>query len=108
MKLKSYRSLELTLNPSDSTAMTPQELQKQAIQLPIAERWRLVQTVLTSIQQETQSATPPTDEQLPMETEIDTAIAQLHPWTQSLIGILPAASADLQETYIDYLEEKYA
>jgi len=88
--------------------MTPQELQKQAIRLPIAERWRLVQTLLVSIQQETQPATPPADEQHSTGTEIDAAIAQLHPWTQSLIGILPANSADPPETYIDYLEEKYA
>ena len=88
--------------------MTPQELQKQAIQLPLAERWRLVQTVLASIQQETQPETSPADEQPTTEAGMDAAIAQLHPWTQSLIGILPAASDDLQETYMDYLEEKYA
>ncbi|TAF07011.1 MAG: hypothetical protein EAZ77_11080 [Nostocales cyanobacterium] len=34
--------------------MTLQELQKQVLQLPISERWELVQTLLESIQQETQ------------------------------------------------------
>ena len=34
--------------------MTLQELQKQVLQLPMSERWQLVQTVLESIQQETQ------------------------------------------------------
>ena len=33
--------------------MTLQELQKQVLQLPMSERWQLVQTVLESIQQET-------------------------------------------------------
>ena len=33
--------------------MTLQELQKQVFQLPMNERWQLVQTVLESIQQET-------------------------------------------------------
>jgi hypothetical protein len=36
--------------------MTLQELQKQVLQLPMSERWQLVQTVLESIQQETISA----------------------------------------------------
>ncbi|MEL6402116.1 MAG: hypothetical protein AAFR26_24040 [Cyanobacteria bacterium J06626_4] len=88
--------------------MTPQELQTQVIQLPIADRWRLVQTLLASIQQETQPATTATNQQCSAEPEIEAAIAQLHPWTQSLIGILPTTSEDPQDTYIDYLEEKYA
>ncbi|MBD2442914.1 hypothetical protein H6G25_06810 [Dolichospermum sp. FACHB-1091] len=33
--------------------MTLQELQKQVLQLPMSDRWQLVQTVLESIQQET-------------------------------------------------------
>ena len=33
--------------------MTLQELQKQVLQLPMNDRWQLVQTVLESIQQET-------------------------------------------------------
>jgi hypothetical protein len=33
--------------------MTLRELQKQALQLPINERWQLVQTLLESLQQET-------------------------------------------------------
>ncbi|HLP91320.1 MAG TPA: hypothetical protein VK184_22400 [Nostocaceae cyanobacterium] len=34
--------------------MTLQELQKQALKLSISERWQLLQTLLKSIQQETQ------------------------------------------------------
>lgn len=34
--------------------MTLQELQKQALKLSISERWQLLQTLLESIQQETQ------------------------------------------------------
>lgn len=37
--------------------MTLQELQKQVLQLPMQERWRLVQTVLVSLQEETLPAT---------------------------------------------------
>lgn len=33
--------------------MTLQELQKQALQLSISERWQLVQTLMESLQQET-------------------------------------------------------
>ena len=33
--------------------MTLQELQKQVLQLPISDRWQLVQTLLESLQQET-------------------------------------------------------
>jgi hypothetical protein len=35
--------------------MTLQELQKQALQLPISDRWQLVQTLLESLQRETGS-----------------------------------------------------
>ncbi len=35
--------------------MTLQELQKQALQLPISDRWQLVQTLLESLQRETRS-----------------------------------------------------
>lgn len=35
--------------------MTLQELQKQALQLPISDRWQLVQTLLESLQRETHS-----------------------------------------------------
>lgn len=35
--------------------MTLQELQKQALQLPISDRWLLVQTLLESLQRETRS-----------------------------------------------------
>jgi hypothetical protein len=39
--------------------MTLQELQKQVLQLPIRERWQLVQAVLTSLQEETRSERKP-------------------------------------------------
>lgn len=35
--------------------MTLQELQKQALQLPISDRWQLVQALLDSLQRETRS-----------------------------------------------------
>ncbi|GAP97537.1 hypothetical protein [Leptolyngbya sp. NIES-2104] len=60
--------------------MTWQELQNQALQLPIRDRWRLVQSLLSSIQQETlvsSDSTPSTN-----------SFTSLDPWTQSLIGVI--------------------
>lgn len=79
--------------------MTLQELQKQALQLPISDRWRLVQSVLTSIQQETLSSIPPSPIVKPLN--------DLDPWTQSLIGIIQLGAENPTESYVDYLEKKY-
>ena len=81
--------------------MTLQELQKQALQLPISERWRLVQSLLTSIERETQVSTFP----IP---EVKFIVDDLDPWTQSLIGIIQIDDENFQESYVDYLEEKYS
>jgi hypothetical protein len=80
--------------------MILEELKKQALQLPISDRLRLVQSVLTSIQQETIASIP----SIPNLA----SIAGLDPWTQSLIGIVPLSSEDFRESYVDYLEEKYS
>ena len=64
--------------------MTLQELQKQALQLPIGDRWRLVQSLLTSIEQETRSFT---SSSMP-SGEPGKPIDDLNPWTQSLIGVI--------------------
>ncbi len=80
--------------------MTLQELQKQALQLPIRERWHLVQSLLSSIQQETllsNSLTPNVQ-----------SLTGLDPWTQSLIGVIQLDAEDTRESYVDYLEEKYS
>lgn len=79
--------------------MTLQELQKQALQLPISERWRLVQSLLASIQQETLSPISPSPTVKPL-TDLD-------PWTQSLIGAIQLGAENLAKSYVDYLEEKY-
>jgi Ni,Fe-hydrogenase III component G len=75
--------------------MTLQELQKQALQLPISQRWHLVQSVLASIQKETLSSMPEN-------------LTELDPWTQSLIGVIQLGEENPAESYIDYLEEKYS
>jgi hypothetical protein len=80
--------------------MILEELKKQALQLPISDRLRIVQSVLTSIQQETIASIP----SIPNLA----SIARLDPWTQSLIGIVPLSSENFRETYVDYLEEKYS
>ncbi|WP_353929901.1 hypothetical protein WJM97_16560 [Okeanomitos corallinicola TIOX110] len=77
-----------------------QQLQEQVLKLPIKERWNLVQTVLASIQQETLSSISP---QPTLET-----LSELDPWTQSLIGVISLESENPEESYVNYLEEKYS
>ncbi|WP_192881682.1 hypothetical protein [Nostoc sp. CENA543] len=80
--------------------MTLQELQNQALQLPISDRWRLVQSLLSSIQQETLLSIPP-------NTSMN-SFTNLDPWTQSLIGVISLDAEESIESYVDYLEEKYS
>lgn len=80
--------------------MTLTELQKQALELPIGDRWRLVQSLLSSIQQETldsNSLTPNVRD-----------LKGIDPWTQSLIGVIQLGSQEPTDSYVDYLEEKYS
>ncbi|WP_199247124.1 hypothetical protein [[Phormidium] sp. ETS-05] len=80
--------------------MTLQELQKQALQLPIRERWSLVQSLLSSIQEETllsNSLNPNAQ-----------SLTDIAPWTQSLIGVIQLDDENPIESYVDYLEEKYS
>jgi hypothetical protein len=79
--------------------MTLQEMQNQAMQLSIGDRWRLVQSLLDSIQQETSSLNPP-------QSNVNLA-SNLDPWTQSLMGVIQLGTENPTEAYIDYLEEKY-
>jgi hypothetical protein len=79
--------------------MTLQEMQNQAMQLSIGDRWRLVQTLLNSIQQETSSLNPP-------QPNLNLS-SNLEPWTQSLMGVIQLDTENPTEAYIDYLEEKY-
>lgn len=81
--------------------MTRQELQEQARQLSVRDRWRLVQSTLASIQKETLS--PPPLSGLPTESLTD-----LDPWTQSLMGAIPTDADSSTESYVDYLQEKYS
>ncbi|WP_017324357.1 hypothetical protein [Synechococcus sp. PCC 7336] len=81
--------------------MTWQELQKQALQLPIGDRWRLVQLLLSSIQKETLVLFSP-----PIPNT--NSLTGLDPWTQSLIGVIKLGTEDPTESYVDYLEEKYS
>jgi len=78
--------------------MTLHEIQNQALQLPISDRWRLVQSLLSSIQQETLALSPP--------TTMDSFV-ELNPWTQSLMGVVQLGTEEPTESYVDYLEEKY-
>lgn len=80
--------------------MTLQELQNQLLELPIGDRWRLVQSLLSSIQQETLLFNPPN----PSEN----SFTDLDPWTQSLIGVIQLSAEDSTESYVNYLENKYS
>ncbi len=80
--------------------MTLQELQNQALQLPISDRWRLVQSLVSSIQQENLVFSPP-------NSNVN-LFASLDPWTQSLIGVIQLSAEDPPDTHVDYLEEKYS
>jgi hypothetical protein len=79
--------------------MTLQELQNQALHLSIGDRRRLVQSLLSSIQQETSSFSSPNPSV--------NLITGLDPWTQSLLGVIQLNSEDPTESYMDYLEAKY-
>ncbi len=80
--------------------MPLQEIQNQALQLTVSDRWRLVQSLMSSIQQETLILGPPT-------TTVN-SFAELNPWTQSLIGVVQLGTEEPTESYVDYLEEKYS
>lgn len=74
--------------------MTLEELQNQVLQLPIGDRWRLVQLLLSSIQQETlafSSSTPNAN-----------SLTGLDPWTKSLIGIIQLGTKDPTESQYTY------
>ncbi len=60
--------------------MTLQDVQKQALQLAVGDRWHLVQSLLCSIQKETVVLSPPTPDTTPL--------ADLDPWAQSLVGVI--------------------
>ncbi|MEC4804400.1 MAG: hypothetical protein SAJ12_12880 [Jaaginema sp. PMC 1079.18] len=77
-----------------------QETGEYLIQVLDGDRWRLVQLLLSSIQQETLVPNPPT-------TTVN-SLAELNPWTQSLIGVVQLVIEEPTECYVDYLEEKYS
>jgi hypothetical protein len=79
--------------------MTLQELQNQALRSPLPDRWHLVQFLLGSIQRET-VLSPPLN-------SVISAFTGLHPWTQSLMGVIRLESTELVDVYVDYLEGKY-
>ena len=71
--------------------MTLQELQNQALQLPIGDRWQLVQALLESLRREAHS--------------------ELRRGNSQLRGIAKSPTkqveADAKEDYVTYLTEKY-
>jgi hypothetical protein len=128
--------------------MTLQDLEQQVMGLPIADRRQLVESLLASIQQETQVGHRATSAVTIAQAEADikehlanlpladawlednlaakaslerglqqasqsegrfigSFASQLHPWAQSLVGVIKDDGNDETETYTDYLECKY-
>jgi hypothetical protein len=85
--------------------MTLQEFRNQALQLSIDERWHLVQSLLNSIQKDTLPSNSPNSSPPNLSASL---VADLDPWTQSLLGVIQLNAEDPKEFYIDYLEEKYS
>ena len=81
--------------------MLRKEIEKQALKLPIRDRKILIQSLLTSIEEDTQTSNSSV-------TKAELITDTLDPWTQSLIGVIELKEEDPQESYIDYLEEKYS
>jgi hypothetical protein len=79
--------------------MNLQELEQNALQLPLRDRWILVQSLLNSLETETLN--------LANSKTVEESLAELDPWTKSLIGIVNLDSLESTESYVDYLEEKY-
>jgi hypothetical protein len=72
--------------------MTLPELQKQALQLPIGDRWKLVQTLLESLQWETHSVVKKGN------------LSRLRGIAKSTNKL---SDEGITENYITYLTEKY-
>jgi hypothetical protein len=72
--------------------MTSQELQKQALQLPISDRWQLVQTLLESLKRQSQPSVKRGN-------------------LSSLRGIAKSSAGmdelDANDNYVNYLTVKY-
>lgn len=71
--------------------MTSEELQKQVLQLPIQERWRLVQAILLSLQEETRPKVKPRN------------LSRLRGIAKNEM----TDGSDPQADYVDYLTRKY-
>ncbi len=80
--------------------MTLDELETQALQLSLSDRWRFVQFLLSSIREEILVSNRP--------TERVNSLTDCDPWTQSLMGVVRLEAGDPLESYIDYLEKKYS
>ncbi|CAD0226074.1 conserved hypothetical protein [Planktothrix agardhii] len=71
--------------------MNSQELQKQALQLPIKERWQLVQTLLESLQRETSFELKKGN------------LSRL----RGIAKTTETSSEDVETDYINYITKKY-
>ena len=82
--------------------MTFQDFQAQALQLPISEKWQLVQSLLNAIQQDTTQIQPNP------QTHSKSLDQQWQIWVDQ-VQQMPLQPLTLEETdeYQDYLVEKY-
>jgi hypothetical protein len=82
----------MKVDDAPNRLMTLPELQKQALQLPINERWQLVQTLLESLQQETSPAKKKGN------------LSRLRGIAK---GTEISANKEIKDDYAAYLTEKY-
>jgi hypothetical protein len=85
-------TIEMKLDLGINMQTTLQELQKQLLQLPISDRWQLVQTLLASLQRETH------------HTLKRGNLSRLRGIAKSTVN---ADEADSKNDYAAYLTEKY-
>jgi hypothetical protein len=86
--------------------MNIDRLQSQALQLPLSDRWQLVQTLLTSIQQETKNLAE--HQTLNSQPPLQTSSTDIpNSWLTKLVGVIAVPEIDITDQYIHYLEEKY-
>ncbi len=82
--------------------MTLQELQTQALQLSVDDRLQLISALQRSL--------PMLENEIGDRSEKNTGTLQtapVDPWIESLIGVIQQPESDIDQDYVDYLEEKY-
>ena len=81
--------------------MEMEKIEKEVLRLTMDERWRLVQRLLQSLQEDTRK------EQLKDKPSEVIDKRAYSPWLQSLLGCISSDGLHDKEAYVSHLEEKY-